>query len=153
MFCCFADLNTEQARNYYRMGPEDQYESVGINFFSLDTIVSIIVGMIAVCHVEYEARIILSRDSIDLCHSHAVGRALSEGDEGFSLESLSNRSICFTLVFMMIYGIGTDLVQISRIAKTFSRFGYRFVNRILSSQEVAEFERYRQDKAQFLASR
>ena len=42
MFCCFADLNTEQARNYYRMGPEDQYESVGINFFSLDTIVSMI---------------------------------------------------------------------------------------------------------------
>ena len=102
MFCCFADLNTEQARNYYRMGPEDQYESVGINFFSLDTIVSMIVGMIAVCHVEYEARIILSRDSIDLCHSHAVGRALSEGDEGFSLESLSNRSICFTLVFSAV---------------------------------------------------
>ena len=53
MFCCFADLNTEQARKYYRMGPEDQYESVGINFLSLDAIVSMIVGLIDDYYVEY----------------------------------------------------------------------------------------------------
>ena len=53
----------------------------------------------------------------------------------------------------MIYGIGTDLVQLSRIAHTWARFGDRFVKRILSPREIAEFERYTQPKAQFLASR
>ncbi|CBK22116.2 uncharacterized protein [Blastocystis hominis] len=53
----------------------------------------------------------------------------------------------------MIYGIGTDLVQLSRIARTWNRFGDRFVRRILSPREIVEFERYTQPKAQFLASR
>lgn len=53
----------------------------------------------------------------------------------------------------MIVGIGTDLVQLSRIARTWNRFGDRFVRRILSPREIAEFERYTQPKAQFLASR
>lgn len=54
---------------------------------------------------------------------------------------------------IMIYGIGTDLVQLSRIAHTLDRFGDRFVRRILSPLEIAEFERYTQPKVQFLASR
>ena len=53
----------------------------------------------------------------------------------------------------MIAGIGTDLVSISRIAKTLNRFGDQFVNRILSIRELGEYAKYTRDKAQFLASR
>lgn len=53
----------------------------------------------------------------------------------------------------MISGIGTDCVKISRIAKTLSKFGSQFVNRILSTKEIDEYNRYTRDKAQFLASR
>ena len=53
----------------------------------------------------------------------------------------------------MIYGIGTDLVQISRIATTFSRYGNRFVNRILGPLERQEFSQYTRPKEQFLSSR
>lgn len=53
----------------------------------------------------------------------------------------------------MIFGIGTDLVKVSRIASTLNRFGSRFVNRILSPREREEFDTYTRDKSQFLASR
>ena len=49
----------------------------------------------------------------------------------------------------MIYGIGTDLVQLSRVAKTLTRFG----DRILSPAEIAEYNKYTQPKEQFLSSR
>jgi holo-[acyl-carrier protein] synthase len=41
----------------------------------------------------------------------------------------------------MIFGIGTDLVEIERIAAACERFGERFAQRILGPQELA---RYRQ---------
>ena len=40
----------------------------------------------------------------------------------------------------MIYGIGTDLVEIGRIAAAVDRFGDRFVERILGPQERARYE-------------
>ena len=53
----------------------------------------------------------------------------------------------------MIFGFGTDLVKVSRIASTLNRFGSQFVNRILSPREREEFDTYTRDKSQFLASR
>lgn len=43
MFCCFVNLDKTQVEEYYKQGPEDQYESVGINFMTLDRIVDIMV--------------------------------------------------------------------------------------------------------------
>lgn len=37
----------------------------------------------------------------------------------------------------MIYGIGVDLVRISRIAATLGRFGDRFLTRVFTPQEIA----------------
>jgi holo-[acyl-carrier protein] synthase len=39
----------------------------------------------------------------------------------------------------VIYGIGTDLVEIGRIAAAVDRFGERFVERILGPQERARY--------------
>ena len=39
----------------------------------------------------------------------------------------------------MIYGVGTDLVEIGRIAAALERFGERFVERILGPQEQARY--------------
>ncbi len=52
----------------------------------------------------------------------------------------------------MIVGIGTDVCSIERIGKSLERFGERFVNRILTTEERARFERTR-DKAGHLAKR
>jgi len=41
----------------------------------------------------------------------------------------------------MIFGIGTDLVQVERIAGTYGRFGRRFVERLLMPAELSAFER------------
>lgn len=60
MFCCFVNLSQEEVRKYYMIGPEDQYESVGINFFTLDHIVNIMVYPLSCFHVEYDARTICS---------------------------------------------------------------------------------------------
>ena len=49
----------------------------------------------------------------------------------------------------MIYGIGTDLVKVTRIASTLNRFGNQFINRILSTQERKEYDAYTKDKSQF----
>ena len=52
----------------------------------------------------------------------------------------------------MIYGIGTDLVNIKRIEEALFRFGDRFLHRILSEEEVAEYARSSQP-ARFVAKR
>jgi holo-[acyl-carrier protein] synthase len=43
----------------------------------------------------------------------------------------------------MILGIGTDLCNIDRIAKTLERFGDRFRNRVFTEREIARAERRR----------
>ncbi len=57
----------------------------------------------------------------------------------------------------MIYGIGTDLVEIERIAAALDRFGERFVERILGPQERLRYEARRRRSARrgvaFLATR
>lgn len=53
---------------------------------------------------------------------------------------------------MKIIGIGTDLVQQSRINELFLRFGRKFVQRILSETELAFFDQTRQRQA-YLAKR
>ncbi len=52
----------------------------------------------------------------------------------------------------MIYGIGTDLASIKRIEDALFRFGDRFLHRILSEAEVAEYA-YSAQPARFLAKR
>ena len=52
----------------------------------------------------------------------------------------------------MIYGLGTDIVDVKRIEGTLARFGERFVHRILAPAERPRFERVRQ-KANHLAKR
>jgi len=39
----------------------------------------------------------------------------------------------------MIYGIGTDLVELSRVQQTYDRFGEHFVDRLLMEEERALF--------------
>lgn len=41
----------------------------------------------------------------------------------------------------MIYGIGTDIVELSRVQGTFDRFGERFVDRLLMDEERALYEK------------
>lgn len=53
----------------------------------------------------------------------------------------------------MIIGVGTDLVDIERIADCYARFGTRFVSRILSPREQSLFENYRREPEIFLAGR
>lgn len=52
----------------------------------------------------------------------------------------------------MIIGIGTDLVQIARIAHSLERFGEGFAKRILTQDELALFLKH-SNQASFLASR
>lgn len=52
----------------------------------------------------------------------------------------------------MIFGIGTDIVRIERIAATWERFGEHFVERLLLPQERAQFDPARRP-ARFLAMR
>ena len=52
----------------------------------------------------------------------------------------------------MIYGIGTDIVQVSRVKENLAKHGERFAERILAESEMNRFlEHARQ--AQFLAKR
>jgi holo-[acyl-carrier protein] synthase len=57
----------------------------------------------------------------------------------------------------VIYGVGTDLVEIGRIAAALERFGERFVERILGPQERARYSARRARSASrglaFLATR
>ena len=52
----------------------------------------------------------------------------------------------------MIFGIGTDVVRIERIAAVYERFGERFVERLLLPQEHEAFDVNRRP-ARFLAMR
>jgi len=52
----------------------------------------------------------------------------------------------------MIFGIGTDVVQLSRVAATWERFGSHFVKRLLLDDERALFERTK-NPVRFLAMR
>ena len=52
----------------------------------------------------------------------------------------------------MIYGVGTDIVEVARIEKALERFGERFAKRILCESELSRFHGHRQ-KANYLAKR
>jgi holo-[acyl-carrier protein] synthase len=52
----------------------------------------------------------------------------------------------------VIFGIGTDIVELSRVQETWNRFGEHFVDRLLMAEERALFERNKQP-ARFLAMR
>lgn len=52
----------------------------------------------------------------------------------------------------MIYGIGTDLVEPSRIARLLEKYGERFAKRLLSDEEWPEYAKSGQP-AMFLAKR
>jgi len=41
----------------------------------------------------------------------------------------------------MIYGIGTDIVQVRRIDALLARYGERFARRVLGPDELAEYQR------------
>jgi holo-[acyl-carrier protein] synthase len=52
----------------------------------------------------------------------------------------------------MIFGVGTDIVEMSRMESTWKRFGQHFAERILMPEEMTLFERTR-NPARFLAMR
>lgn len=52
----------------------------------------------------------------------------------------------------MIYGIGTDIVEVARIEESLARFGHVFAMRILSEREMQEFAQSN-TQARFLAKR
>ena len=52
----------------------------------------------------------------------------------------------------MIYGVGTDVVEIGRIEKALERFGERFARRILCEPELERFAKHRLP-ASYLAKR
>ena len=52
----------------------------------------------------------------------------------------------------MIFGIGTDVVQVSRVQAVYEKHGERFVQRLLLPEEDAAFRRYKRP-VRFLAMR
>jgi holo-[acyl-carrier protein] synthase len=52
----------------------------------------------------------------------------------------------------MIYGIGTDIVEVSRIEASIEQFGEAFAKRVLANSEMAHYQES-QIKARFLAKR
>ena len=52
----------------------------------------------------------------------------------------------------MIYGVGTDVVEIGRIEKALERWGERFAERILCDAELRRFRKHRQPVS-YLAKR
>jgi len=52
----------------------------------------------------------------------------------------------------MIYGIGTDIVRISRVEDALERFGRRFAEKVLGDEELLEFDGYH-NPARLLAKR
>jgi len=52
----------------------------------------------------------------------------------------------------MIYGVGTDLIEIGRVEKVLKRFGDRFARRILCESELKRFRAHKQPVA-YLAKR
>jgi holo-[acyl-carrier protein] synthase len=52
----------------------------------------------------------------------------------------------------MIFGIGTDVLQVSRVERLYERYGERFAERLLLDEEKALFDRSR-NKVRFLGMR
>jgi len=52
----------------------------------------------------------------------------------------------------MIFGIGTDILELARVERVYEKFGDRFASRLLLDEEQALFERAR-NKVRFLAMR
>jgi len=52
----------------------------------------------------------------------------------------------------MIYGVGTDLIEVKRIERVLRRFGERFAKRILCEPELKRFRAHKQPVA-YLAKR
>jgi holo-[acyl-carrier protein] synthase len=52
----------------------------------------------------------------------------------------------------MIYGVGTDLIEIRRVERVLERFGERFARRILCEPELKRFRAHKQPVA-YLAKR
>jgi holo-[acyl-carrier protein] synthase len=52
----------------------------------------------------------------------------------------------------MIFGVGTDIVELARVQATYDRFGEHFVERILMPEEIELFRRSKQP-VRFLAMR
>ena len=52
----------------------------------------------------------------------------------------------------MIYGVGTDLIEVKRIERVLGRFGERFARRILCEPELKRFRAHRQP-VHYLAKR
>ena len=52
----------------------------------------------------------------------------------------------------MIFGVGTDIVELARVQATYDRFGEHFVQRILMAEEIELFRRSKQP-TRFLAMR
>jgi len=52
----------------------------------------------------------------------------------------------------LIFGIGTDVVQVDRVAKTYARFGEHFVRRLLMDEEKILFARSK-NPVRFLSMR
>lgn len=52
----------------------------------------------------------------------------------------------------MIFGVGTDIVELSRIQSTYERFGEHFVERLLMPEELLLFRRAK-NPVRFLAMR
>ena len=52
----------------------------------------------------------------------------------------------------MIFGIGTDVVQLARVEETYARHGEHFVRRLLMPEEEAAFRKYKRP-VRFLAMR
>ena len=52
----------------------------------------------------------------------------------------------------MIYGIGTDIVEIARIRRALERWGDRFLNRVFTQEEI-QYALGRRDPAPHLAGR
>jgi holo-[acyl-carrier protein] synthase len=52
----------------------------------------------------------------------------------------------------MIFGIGTDILQVSRIERVYERYGDRFAGRLLLDEEMTLYEKSR-NKVRFLGMR
>lgn len=52
----------------------------------------------------------------------------------------------------MIFGVGTDILKVERVAAVYERFGERFVRHLLMPEELLDFERTR-NSIRFLSMR
>ncbi len=52
----------------------------------------------------------------------------------------------------MVFGIGTDVVQVERVKAAYQRFGDRFVTRLLMPEEIVAFRSYKRP-VRFLSMR